>query len=274
MNTVILTNDNFFSFTVLRKFLELHKAEIKLVVFSSALIGKKGTFESIGWSIKNTGWRHTIFKLGTYGIFRFMKMVCKILPFIDNSYSSYLWVKKNKIPYLTAQNINESAVVERIRQENPDLIISVSMNQIVKKDILEMPPKRCINVHCAPLPRYGGMSPYVWALANNEDHSAATIHYMDEGLDTGDIIVQEKIKVVKNDSAFALFYRCCCQAGELLIKVVDDIEKGIVTHYEQDLSQKSYFSWPDKDCVKRLRANGYRLAKVSNYASAIFSHKP
>jgi len=60
-----------------------------------------------------------------------------------------------------------------------------------------MPPKRCINVHCAPLPRYGGMSPYVWALANNEDHSAATIHYMEEGLDVGDIIVQEKIDVVK-----------------------------------------------------------------------------
>ena len=137
-----------------------------------------------------------------------------------------------------------------------------------------MPPKRCINVHCAPLPRYGGMSPYVWALANNEDHSATTIHYMEEGLDVGDIIVQEKIGVVKNDSAFALFYRCCLKAGEFLIKVVDDIETGTVTSYEQDLSKKTYFSWPTKQCVKDLHKNGYRLAKIADFTKAIFNQTP
>ena len=137
-----------------------------------------------------------------------------------------------------------------------------------------MPHKRCINVHCAPLPRYGGMSPYVWALAHNEDHSAATIHYMEEGLDTGDIIVQEKVNVVKNDSAFSLFYRCCLRACELLIKVVDEIEAGTVTSYKQDLSQKTYFSWPTKQCVKNLRKNGYRLAKITDFTRALFNQAP
>ena len=118
------------------------------------------------------------------------------------------------------------------------------------------------------------MSPYVWALANNEDHSAATIHYMDEGLDTGDIIAQERVNVVKNDSAFALFYRCCLQAGELLVKVTDEIEAGTVTSYKQDLSKKTYFSWPTKECVKNLHKNGYRLVKVTDFTSAIFNQKP
>jgi len=274
MRIVILTNDNFFSFTVLNEFLVRRGQDIKLVVFSSALIGKRGMVSSIRWSLSQTGFCHTVFKLMVYGVFRAMKMVCKLLPFIPNFYSSHLWVRRNNIKSMISANINEEQTVEQIRAANPDLIVSVSMNQIVKKEILDLPPKRCINVHCAPLPHYGGMSPYVWALANNEDHSAATIHYMDEGLDTGDIIVQEKVDVVKNDSAFALFYRCCRRAGQLLLKVVDDIESGTVASYKQDLSQKTYFSWPTKECVKNLRKNGYRLAKITDFTCAIFNQKP
>ncbi len=274
MNLVILTNDNFFSFTVLEEFFQQRKDDIKLVVFSSALIGKRGTLASIFWSFKHTGFRHTIFKLSVYGIFRAMKLLCTVLPFIPNRYSSYLWIKRHDVPFIVSPKINDSVVTERIKAAQPDLIISVSMNQIVKKEILNLPPHRCINVHCAPLPQYAGMSPYVWALANNEDHSAATIHYMDEGLDTGDIIVQKKVGIVKNDSAFALFYRCCRLAGEILIETVADIEKGQVKSYPQDLSQKSYFSWPTKQCVADLHKNGYRLAKINDFLSAIFKQKP
>lgn len=274
MELVILTNDNFFSFTVLKDFLNQRKDDVKLVIFSSALIGNRGTLASIKWSLEKTGFCHTSFKLLVYGIFKALKLVCKFLPFVPNKFSSYLWIHRNGINNISVANVNSPEVIEQIRQINPGLIVSVSMNQIVKKEILEMPPKRCINVHCAPLPRYGGMSPYVWALANNEDHSAVTIHYMEEGLDVGDIIVQEKVGVVKNDSAFALFYRCCLRAGELLTKVVDDIESGTVTSYAQDLSKKTYFSWPTKECVKNLHKNGYRLAKTEDFTNAVFKQKP
>lgn len=274
MKIVILTNDNFFSFVVLRPFLEQRKQDVKLIVFSSALIGKRGTIESIRWSIKNTGLRHTVFKLLVYGIFRLIKIICGILPFIKNNYSSFLWAKRNNIDYLFSPNINSEVVVNKIKEVNPDLIISVSMNQIVKKQILEMPPKRCINVHCAPLPEYAGMSPYVWALANKENYSAATIHYMEEGLDEGNIIIQEKIPVVKNDSAFALFYRCCLKASEQLPRVVEQIENDTVTSYGQDLQHKTYFSWPTKECVKNLRENGYYLAKIKDFVIAIFKQRP
>jgi len=274
MNIVVLTNDNFFSFTVLKEFLERRKDDIRLVVFSSALIGKKGVFDSIKWSLNNTGLRHTVFKVMVYGIFRLLKIICKLLPFIENCYSSRLWAEQNGINSVDAADINAPEIVKQIEAANPDLIVSVSMNQIVKKEVLKIAAKGCINVHCAPLPRYGGMSPYVWVLANNEDYSAATIHYMDEGLDTGDIIVQEKVNVVENDSAFDLFYRCCLRAGELLIKVVDKIEAGTVQSYQQDLSKKTYFSWPTEQCVKNLRKNGYRLAKLGDFAYAIFRHKP
>ena len=269
MKIVILTNDNYFSFSVLKDFLKLRKNDIKFIVFSSALIGKRRTRASVMWSFKNTGLRQTIFKLLVYGVFRAMRIICKIVPAIPNNYSSVLWAQRNHIKHIFTRNLNNLEVVEQLKVIQPDLIVSVSMNQIVRKEILDMPPKKCINVHCAPLPRYGGMSPYVWILANNEDHSAVTIHYMEEGLDVGDIIVQDRIDVIEKDSAFALFNRCCLRAGELLPKVVDQIEDGSVEYYQQDLSKKTYFSWPTKESVEQLRRNGYYMARMKDFVGAI-----
>ena len=96
---------------------------------------------------------------------------------------------------------------------------------------------------------------------------------MEEGLDVGDILIQERVSVVKNDSAFALFYRCCLLARKLLPKVVDEIEAGTVTSYKQDLSKKTYFSWPTKECVKQLHKNGYTLAKTTDFVKAIFKQE-
>lgn len=274
MNIVILINDNFFSFTYLKDFLEFRKEDVKFIVFSSALIGKRGTFASIKWALKNTGFRHTAYKLMVYGVSRAMRIICTLLPFIPNHYSFYLWAKQNNVNYLFTANINNEDVVQQIESVSPDLIIALNMNQILKKQILEVPPKGCINVHCGPLPRYAGISPYVWVLAHNEDYSATTIQYIEEGIDTGDIIVQERVNVVKSDSAFGLFYRCSLLASKLLIKVVDEIEADTVTSYKQDLSKQTYFSWPTKECVKQLHENGYCLAKISDFVKAIAKQEP
>jgi methionyl-tRNA formyltransferase len=274
MKIAILTNDNFFSYTVLERFLEQRTNDIQIIVFSSSLIGKKNTFDSIKWALQSTGIRHTIFKLLVYGIFKLMKLLCTIFPFIKNHYSSLLWAMRNEIEILTTSNVNSQDVIDKLNAMKLDLIISASMNQIVNKEILKMPTKKCINVHCAPLPRYGGMSPYIWALANNEDQSAATIHYMEEGLDIGDIILQDDIPILNKDSAFALFYRCCKRASELLITVVNDIEADTVRSHPQDLSKKTYFSWPTRQCINDLHSNGFTLATVKDFWYAIFKQQP
>ena len=273
MNFVILTNDNIFSFIVLKEFLETYKNQIKLIVFSSALIGKRGTLESIKWSLLQTGFRHTVFKLSVYGVFRLMRTIASVFPFCPNHYSSLLWTRKNHLDFIITDQVNALDTAEKIRQVKPDLLISVSMNQIIKREILDIAPKGSINVHCAPLPKYAGMSPYVWALANNETFSASTIHFMEEGLDEGDIIDQEKVSIRKSDSAFSLFYRCCKAAANQLLRVVDDFERNKVSSSPQDLSQKTYFSWPDKECIRKLKANGYRLATLRDFWLAITKQK-
>jgi folate-dependent phosphoribosylglycinamide formyltransferase PurN len=270
VNIVVLTNDNLFSFVELRGLLELRKQDIKLVVFSSALIGEKGPIASIMRCLKNTGFRYTFFKLMIYGVFRALRVLCKLAPFVPNHYSSYLWAARNGVKSVVSGDINAAETVAQIRSANPDLIVSVSMNQIVKEDILTIPPKGCINGHSELLPRYGGMSPYVWTLANGEECSGSTVHYMTRGLDEGDIISQSKVDICDADSAFALLYRCCLKESELLIKAVDDIEAGSVTTYPQDMSRRTYFSWPTRECVRALRKNGYKLGTVSDFLLTIF----
>jgi folate-dependent phosphoribosylglycinamide formyltransferase PurN len=274
MKIVLLTNDNYFSYIVTEKFLKNYKSDIALVVFSSALVGKRNAFNSILWAFKNTGIRHTVFKLCVYGVFKVTRILGQLFPKVICGCSTFLWVKKNNLKFITTNDVNAYECVETIKAACPDLIVSVSMNQVIKKEILELPVNRSINVHCAPLPKYGGMSPYIWGLANKENYSAATIHYMDEGLDTGDIIAQEKISVLAGDSAFCLFHRCCSKASELLMETIKKIDNGSVNSYSQDLSKKSYFSWPTKQSIMDLKKNGYYLAKFKDFYLAILTQKP
>ena len=273
MKYIVVTNDNFFSFVALKRFLQLHKNDIKLVVFSSKLIGQRGSLASIYWSVLNTGFRHTFFKLSVYGVFRAMSIIRKVLPFIRNNWSSEVWVKENGIEFTTTEELNSDGLYEIIKAKDPDLIISVSMNQIMKERLLNLAPMGSINVHCAPLPKYAGMSPYVWALANNEAQSAATIHFMTEGLDEGDIILQEDVFVESNDTAFNLFYRCCLAASDQLVHVISQFEKDTVQSFEQDKAMRSYYYWPDRECTKRLRANGFKFVKAADYFKALCQPK-
>ncbi|MFO0838479.1 MAG: formyltransferase family protein [Phycisphaerae bacterium] len=267
---LLLTNDNFFSWCVLRDFLPARKEQIVGIVFSQALVGKKDMQSSLSWVLKNTGWRHFVFKSAVYGVFRVWNRLLALLGGRRWASSTLLWTRRNGVRHWLSSNINEPAFLDELRSLKPELIVSVSMNQVAKRELLKMPPLGCINVHCAPLPRYAGMSPYVWALANGEDYSAATIHYMEEGLDEGDILVQEKVPVRPGDSAFHLFWRCCARAGELLETTVSEIESSTQKSVPQDLSQRSYFSWPTPECVKSLRQRGYRLARTTDFLRAMF----
>ncbi|MBN1492201.1 MAG: hypothetical protein JXA69_19975 [Phycisphaerae bacterium] len=274
MRILILTNDNFFSHAVLRSFLAARRRDLVGIVFSDALVGKRGTTDSLRWVLQNTGWRHFCFKTAVYGVFRLWNRLMAWLPDNRCVSSTWLWATRNEVPVFRSADINAPAFVEKVRGLDPELTVSVSMNQIVKEALRSVPRFGSINVHNAPLPRYAGMSPYVWALANGEDHSAATIHYIEEGLDVGDILVQEKVPVRPRESSFNLFWRCCVVAGWLLCDTVDSIEAGTQTAYPQDLSKQSYFSWPTKEAVRQLRLRGHRLARIGDFGRALCGGRP
>ena len=92
------------------------------------------------------------------------------------------------------KSINHISSLEVLKEMKPDLLISIAGNEIFKKEIINLPTKGCINLHTALLPKYRGLMPAFWVLKNNEEYTGVSVFFIDEDIDSGDIIYQEKLK--------------------------------------------------------------------------------
>ncbi|WP_061215103.1 methionyl-tRNA formyltransferase [Syntrophomonas wolfei] len=146
-----------------------------------------------------------------------------------------------KLELLQTANIKSPESIERIKQWKAELIIVVSYGQIIPLPILEYPRHGCINVHASLLPRYRGAAPVQRALMDGIKSSGVTIMFMDEGLDTGDIIQQEAITVDDNLNHGELEKILADRGADLLLQVVDRLAQGEkLPRVLQDDSQASY----------------------------------
>ena len=116
--------------------------------------------------------------------------------------------------------------INTLKEINPDLIIVVAYGQILPKALLDIPKLGCINVHVSLLPKYRGAAPINWVIINGEEKTGVTAMYMDEGLDTGDIILQSEFALSNEITAGELHDMMMEQGGNLLIETINQIEKG------------------------------------------------
>lgn len=99
--------------------------------------------------------------------------------------------RKNNLLHIESKDVNSVEVIRTIQKIKPNLIISVNFNQIIKKELLDIPNLGSINIHASLLPKYRGRAPLNWAILNGEENVGITVHYIDEGIDTGQIILQK-----------------------------------------------------------------------------------
>ena len=144
------------------------------------------------------------------------------------------------IPVFSPVRVKRPEAVERLREEAPDLIVVAAFGQILSKEILDLPRLGCVNVHASLLPAYRGAAPIQWAVINGEEKSGVTIMQMDEGLDTGDILLQEEIPLVADETGESLYNKMAKLGGELLVKALPMIEQGTLTPVRQDDAASSY----------------------------------
>ena len=111
-----------------------------------------------------------------------------------------------------------------LKELNPDVIVVVAYGQILSKDILSLPKYGCINVHASLLPQYRGASPIQWAIVKGEKKSGVTTMLMDEGLDTGDILLKSEIDITDDMTAGELHNILKVEGSKLLAKTLDNIE--------------------------------------------------
>ena len=121
---------------------------------------------------------------------------------------------------------NNVEFIEEIKQINPDVICVVAYGKILPKELLEIPKLGCINVHASLLPKYRGAAPIQWAVLNGDKTTGITTMYMDEGMDTGDMILKEEVEIGKDETTGELWDRLAVIGGNLLVKTLQLIEKG------------------------------------------------
>jgi methionyl-tRNA formyltransferase len=142
-------------------------------------------------------------------------------------------------------NINSPVNVTRLRTISPDVIFVVAFQQLLKPAVIAVPRLGCINVHPSLLPQYRGPAPYYWAQRNRERVTGVTIHYVDEGIDTGDIITQEAFEIETNDNDRSLRKKSAVIGARLILETARRLAAGeTLPRRPQDHAQATYFASP------------------------------
>ncbi len=158
----------------------------------------------------------------------------------------------------TVSDINAPEFLDRLRAMQVDLIMSVACPQIFRSALLELPSRGCINVHSGPLPRYRGMLPTFWVLYEEEDETAVTVHFMNERLDDGPILLQETVPIADDESQRDLMRRCKLVGGRLLAEAIELLESGDVQTRPNSHAEATYYSFPTPTQARHFREAGGR----------------
>ena len=154
---------------------------------------------------------------------------------------------KHGIEVLQPEKASNDLFCAEIRAKEPDLIVVVAFGQILKKKLLDIPRWGVINVHASLLPNLRGAAPIQWTILNDETKTGLTVMQMDEGMDTGPILFQEEIPVVKDETAGQLHDRLAVMAGDLMTKSLERMSGKIVKATPQDHTKATYAPKISKD---------------------------
>ena len=128
--------------------------------------------------------------------------------------------------YLPEKVKKNEEFIEKIKSLQPDVICVVAYGKILPKELLEIPKLGCINVHGSLLPKYRGAAPIQWAVLNGDKTTGITTMYMDEGMDTGDMIFKEEVSIGDDETTGELWEKLEKIGGKILVKTLKAIEEG------------------------------------------------
>ncbi len=153
--------------------------------------------------------------------------ICFITPRFDSTDETLkLFAKTHNIPYIKAQNINSPEFLEQIKPFECDIFVSMSFNQIFKEPLISTPRLHTINCHAGKLPFYRGRNILNWALINDEKEFGISVHYVDSGIDTGDLILQRTYPINDKDDYSTLLHTAHTECAEVLFNALCLLHSG------------------------------------------------
>lgn len=151
------------------------------------------------------------------------------------------------IPVFQPQKLKDESVMKIISDLAPELIVVVAYGKILPLNIINFPKFGCVNVHASLLPKYRGAAPIQWSVINGEKVTGVTTMYMDEGLDTGDILLKSQINIDENETSGELHDKLSKLGSELIIKTIEEIKNNNLKRISQDNDKSCYAPMLNKD---------------------------
>jgi methionyl-tRNA formyltransferase len=155
-------------------------------------------------------------------------------------------------------SLNSEESLDTLRNLTPDLLISIAGNEIFRKPLIELAPRGCLNLHTALLPKYRGLMPSFWVLKNGEKETGVSVFYVDEGIDSGPLLVQERIDI-GNMTQRELIQESKATGMRAMLKAIEKIRDGDTETVPNDDAESTYFSFPTRKDVREFRQSGARF---------------
>lgn len=154
---------------------------------------------------------------------------------------------EHNLPVYQPNTLKDGKALEIIKEYAPDVIVVAAYGKILPKEIIDYPKYGCINVHGSILPKYRGAAPIQWSVINGEKETGVTTMLMNEGLDTGDMLLISKTPISLDDTASSVFDRLAKIGGELLVETLKKAQKGELNPIKQDDALSTYAPMLDKN---------------------------
>ena len=253
MRIIIITQDEpFYLSKSLQYFIRLLPQKYKIVgcvVSSVSPFGKQQGFL-----------KKAIKTLNVFGLKFFIYYTIKYIVSKFNIRNSldYVLNKNNIAKIVLAKSINHKQSVKLLKDYKPDLLISILGNQIFKNEIINLAPNGCINLHTALLPKYRGLMPTFWVMKNDEKYTGVSVFYVDEGIDTGPILVQKRVEIGDRTQE-ELIKHTKMLGMEAIIEAINKISSGNLKTLKNNDSDMTYYSFPKRDDVAIFKNKNKRF---------------
>lgn len=168
-------------------------------------------------------------------------------------------IARHHPPEMPTRSVNDPAFVSRVREEGIDLIVSVAAPEIFRQGILGAVPRGCVNYHTALLPRHRGRQPLFWALLEGDAETGVTIHEMNERVDDGPILCQQRVPIGRGDTLDDLYWKTMRVGVDALLEAVARIKRGERATLPNPRDQATYHRFPTRADSLAFRRAGKRF---------------
>ncbi len=240
-----------FSLPVLRSMVEDDRFDVCRVIFYDTVAASRGRLLAI---VRQHGVRKTIAKVSGLAMNRVSSRLKRRQSKIDDAKYTRQYADSARIPYSIVESANDPDVVRLVREHDADFLVASSFNQILDAPMLQSPRLGAINIHLSLLPKYRGPAPAFWALYHGESETGVTFHYMDRGIDDGDVIAKRTLSIDSQWDELELTNELFDLASRHVCDVLEDAYSKRGRRQGQDEGAASYFTFPTPAQRRELAA--------------------